>query len=205
MKFTMLSCCLLLFALQACSQPQKTGGPCEGCEAIYENSVPFDQLPYSDTLPGFYEPGNKLLVIGRVLKADGKTPAPNVVLYLYHTNSNGIYPTKGNTKGWGGRHGYLRGWLKTNEKGEYSFLTIRPGSYPGGNNPAHIHVTVKEPGRNEYWIDDYHFEDDPILTKEARKHFSNRGGNGIIKTTMVNGTMTGSRDIILGKNIPDYN
>ena len=204
MKFPILLVPSLIVSLSSCSQPKKVGGPCEGCEAIYENSVPFEQLPFYDTLHGYYVPGNKLLVTGRVLQADAKTPAANVILYLYHTNSDGIYPTKGNEKGWGRRHGYLRGWLKTNEKGEYSFLTIRPGSYPDGNNPAHIHVTIKEPGRNEYWIDDFHFEDDPILTQAARKHFTNRGGNGIITTTMVKGTMTGRRDIILGRNIPGY-
>lgn len=204
MKFSIASCLLLAIAFSACSQPQTAGGPCEGCEAIYENTIPFEELPSHDTLPGYYEPGIKLLVIGRVLKADGKTPAPGVVLYLYHTNTEGIYPVKGNEKGWERRHGYLRGWLKTNEKGEYSFLTIRPGAYPGRNNPAHIHITIKEPGRNEYWIDDFHFDDDPILTADARKHFSNRGGNGIIKTTMADGMMTGSRDIVLGKNIPGY-
>jgi len=204
MKFYFFLPALLLVALSACSQPQHVGGPCEGCEAIYENKIPFEQLPSFDTLPGYYEKGNKLLVIGKVFKADGKTPAADVVLYLYHTNIEGIYPTKGNEKGWGRRHGYLRGWLKTNEKGEYSFLTIRPGAYPGRDNPEHIHVTIKEPGKNEYWIDDFHFDDDPILTAAARKNFKNRGGNGIVKVTRSGDLLTASRNIVLGLNIPGY-
>ena len=69
------------------------------------------------------------------------------------------------TTGWGERHGYIRGWVKTNERGEYKFYTLRPGAYPGRNNPEHIHITVKEPGMNEYFIDDYHFADDTILQK----------------------------------------
>lgn len=193
-----------IFTMTACGQPKNVGGPCEGCEAIYENSIPFEKLPGHDTLPGYFEKGNKLLVTGKVLKADGKTPASNVVLYLYHTNAEGIYPTKGNEKGWDRRHGYLRGWLKSNEEGKYSFLTTRPGAYPGRNNPEHIHITIKEPGINEYWIDDFHFDDDPILTAEMRKQFQNRGGNGIIKTTTVNGIMSAKRDIVLGMNIPGY-
>jgi LytS/YehU family sensor histidine kinase len=74
-------------------------------------------------------------------------PAAGVVLYVYHTNPQGIYPKKGNETGWGKRHGYLRGWLKTNSRGEYKFLTSRPGSYPQSSNPAHIHIFVKEAGK----------------------------------------------------------
>lgn len=205
MKFYLLISCFFIIALSACSQPKKVGGPCEGCEAIYENSVPFSELPFSDTLPGYYEPGQKLLVKGRVLQTDGKMPAAGVILYLYHTNVEGIYPTAGNEKSWGRRHGFLRGWLKTNAKGEYAFLTIRPGAYPGSNNPAHIHITIKEPGCYEYWLDDFHFNEDPILTNAMRKKFSNRGGSGIIKISRENGIMTGYTDIILEKNIPGYN
>ena len=194
----------LVFIQTGCSQSKKVGGPCEGCEAIYENIVPFEKLPFKDTLPGYFENGPKLLISGKVLKADGRTPAKDVILYLYHTSKKGIYPIKGNEKGWARRHGYLRGWLKTNEKGEYSFLTTRPGAYPGRNNPEHIHITIKEPGSNEYWIDDFHFTDDPLLTAEARKNFSDRGGSGIITTTVAGGIETGSRNIILGQNIPGY-
>lgn len=204
MKYYLLIFAFACLSLAACSQAKQAGGPCEGCEAIYENDTPFEKLPSYDTLPGYYEKGNKLLVTGRVLQADGKTPASDVILYLYHTNAAGIYPTRGNEKGWDRMHGYLRGWLKTNEKGEYSFLTIRPGAYPEKNNPEHIHITIKEPGRNEYWIDDFHFDDDPILTPGARKNFGDRGGSGIIKTIKIDGLIKGSRNIILGKNIPDY-
>lgn len=204
MKFYLLNAALLAISFTSCSQPAKVGGPCEGCEAIYENNIPFNQLPPHDTLPGYYEEGSKLLVSGRVYKKDGKTAAANVVLYLYQTNKAGIYPTKGNEKGWAQRHGYLRGWLKTDANGNYSFLTIKPGAYPDGTNPQHIHITIKEPGKNEYWIDDFHFDDDPILTTAARKNFGNRAGSGIVKTSMVNGILTAKRDIILGLNIQGY-
>jgi protocatechuate 3,4-dioxygenase, beta subunit len=204
MKFYLLISCFSIIALSACSQPKKAGGPCEGCEAIYENPVPFSELPFIDTLPGYYSPGQKILIKGTVLKSDGKNPAAGVILYLYHTNAAGIYPTTGTEKGWGRRHGFLRGWLKTNAKGEYAFFTIRPGAYPASNNPEHIHITIKEPGRNEYWLDDFNFDDDPLLTNATRKKFSNRGGSGIIKISRVNGIMTGYRNIILGKNIPGY-
>jgi protocatechuate 3,4-dioxygenase, beta subunit len=184
------------------------GGPCEGCEAIYESPVPFEELGNMCWLPDWEDKGTKLAVNGVVYHADG-TPAAGVVIYIYHTDQSGVYPKRGDDPsipqgGWGKRHGYLRGWMKTNEKGEYKFFTLRPASYPGGRNPAHIHVTVKEPDKNEYWIDEYLFDDDPFLTSEERKHSQNRAGNGILKTKDVGNMLKAERHIYLGKNIPGY-
>ena len=203
MKLFLINVALALSVLASCGQTSSIGGACEGCEAIYESPVAFDELPFADSLPGFFETGAKLLIAGRVL-TEKNQPLPNVVLYVYHTNTTGVYPTSGNDTGWVKRHGTLRGWLKTNEKGEYKFFTIRPGAYPGGDNPAHIHITIKEKGKQEYWVDEFHFEDDAALTEDVRKQFEERGGSGIIRVKKIDGILTGSRDIIAGKNIPGY-
>lgn len=213
----MLRCLLFLLVLQlslnGCTQSpspvvksasQHIGGRCEGCEAIYENKIPFEGLNEIDTLPIFNEPGPKLVMSGVVYQVDGKTPAPDVILYVYHTDQAGKYRVMGEEKGWGKRNGSIRGWMKTNAKGEYRFYTIRPASYSQTGPPAHIHVTLKEPGKNEYWIDDFHFDDDPFLTADMRKNQQNRGGDGIIQLTKKNGVFFGRRNIYLGKNIPDY-
>ena len=199
---------LLTFALVAntcLAQDKKVGGPCEGCEAIYESPVPFEKLKSITLLPGTSWDGKKPMGInGTVYKADGKTPAPGVVLYLYHTDETGQYPKKGNEKGWAKRHGYLRGWVRTDEKGFYKFGCLRPAPYPGRDQPAHIHVVVKEPGLNEYYIDEFVFSDDPLLTEEKKKELENRGGSGIVKIIDVGNMFKGARDIYLGRNIPDY-
>lgn len=91
-----------------------------------------------------------------------------MVLYVYHTDQTGHYSKKGNETGLGKRHGYIRGWLKTNEHGGFKFYTLKPASYPQSKIPAHIHPTVKEPGINEYYIDDFLFDDDVFLTAEER-------------------------------------
>jgi len=186
------------------------GGGCEGCEAIHESPIPFDSLKDLCWLPDWNDKarlqdgqGKKLAINGVVYKADG-TPASNVILYVYHTDQTGIYPKKGDETGWGKRHGYIRGWMKTNEKGEYKFFTLRPTAYPGRQDPEHIHVTIKEPGKNEYWIDEYLFDDDPILTDKERKNCQDRGGSGIIKVKDVGNMLKSERNIYLGKNIPDY-
>lgn len=211
---------IILISNGACSQKndKKTtqasnihvGGSCEGCEAIHESPVPFDSLTNLSWLPDWDDKARlpdgqrrKLAVNGVVYTADGK-PAPNVIIYVYHTDQTGVYPTKGDEKGWGRRHGYLRGWMKTNEKGEYKFFTLRPAAYPGRKDPEHIHVTIKEPDKNEYWIDEFVFDDDPLLTDKQRKNLEDRGGSGILKVKDVGNMLKAERNIYLGKNIPDY-
>lgn len=182
----------------------KVGGNCEGCEAIYECPVAFDQLNETDTLPDFNDAGPRLEVSGYVYKKDGKTPAPGVVLYIYHTDQKGVYPVKGNEKGWARRHGYIRGWVKTDKKGFYKFYTLVAASYPEGRNPKHIHATLKEPGFSEYYIDEFVFDDDPFLPGEERTRSNPRGGNGVLKTNMKDGILKATRNIILGLNVPGY-
>lgn len=175
---------------------------CEGCEAIYER--PFDDLTWSATISGEEEAGESLVLSGTVYAPDGSTPAKDVILYAYHTNAEGVYPTRGDEKGWERRHGYLRGWIKTDEAGRYRFRTIKPGSYPGrSGSPAHIHMTVKEPGKHEYWIDDVFFDDDPFVTDAVRRNRRNRGGNGIVSLTAgEDGVLHAVRDIVLERH-PD--
>lgn len=202
-----------LLSLSACPQNivdeeiKKTnhiGGPCEGCEAVFESPVNFNKLSWVDTLPDFNEAGKKMMISGVIFKADGKTPAPGVVLFIYHTDQNGEYKNKYQQKGWARRQGYIRGWMKTNEKGQYKFYTLMPASYPNSTAIKHIHATIKEPGKNEYWIDEYIFDGDPFLNAEIIKEHEQRGGSGFIKLTTEDGLLIGERDIYLGRNIPGY-
>jgi protocatechuate 3,4-dioxygenase beta subunit len=151
---------------------------CEGCEAIHEHS--FDDLTSSAVIPPAGEPGDRLTLTGRVVEPDGRTPAAGVIVYAYHTNAEGVYPTRGDERGWARRHGYLRGWVATDERGEYRFETIRPAPYPGRSDPAHIHIIVKEPDRREYWIDEVVFADDPLVDARYRARAQDRGGSGIV-------------------------
>ncbi len=182
---------------------QHIGGHCDGCEGIYQNMP--KHLSWQTTIPDSNEPGEPMEIEGIIYKLDGKTPAPNVILYVYHTDATGHYsPAKVQT-GNARRHGHLRGWMKTDERGRYKFRTIRPAPYPGNHIPAHVHPIIKEPGKNEYYFDEYLFEGDPLLTKEERARQQQRCGSGIITLTKGrDGVWRGKRDIILGLNIPDY-
>jgi protocatechuate 3,4-dioxygenase beta subunit len=182
----------------------RAGGECEGCEAVYETPVSFEKLPHTVTLPDYSTRGTSLRISGNVYKADGKTPAPGVVLYIYHTDQTGRYPVKGDEKGWGRRHGYLRGWIKTNENGEYTILTKRPSPYPGRRDPAHIHCIVKEPEINEYYIGDFLFDDDPLVSEAEKTSTTIPGGNGVLKLQLLNNRFEARRDIYLGRNVTGY-
>lgn len=206
----LLMCIPFFLLVLACEAQEKqniedkaglVGGPCEGCEAIYEWGD--KNLSPVDTLPDFREEGPKLKITGTIYQKDGKTPAKDVILYIYHTDQKGVYPTRGHETGWAKRHGYLRGWIKTGADGKYAFYTLKPATYPDRSEPAHIHATVKEPGLNEYYLDDYLFENDPLL-ENAKLNEYPRGGFGIVSLKRENTLLIAKRDIILGLNIPDY-
>jgi protocatechuate 3,4-dioxygenase beta subunit len=178
------------------------GGGCDGCEGIYEGMP--ERLNWQTMIAPDSEPGERMDVSGVIYQADGKTPAPNVILYAYHTDAKGYYSPAPGASALARRHGHLRGWVRTSEQGEYRFTSIKPAPYPNANIPAHIHPIIKEPDRNEYYIDEYVFDDDPLLTKEKRSRLENRGGSGIIQLTKSNGVWAGRRNITLGLNIPNY-
>src|SRR5262249_1842987 len=132
-------------------------------------------------------------ISGTIYQIDGKTPAANVILYVYHTDAKGYYEPSAR-QSVGRRHGRLRGWMKTDANGRYKFRSIKPAAYPERAIPAHIHPLIKEPDKNEYYIDEYRFEDDPLLTKDERAKEEKRGGSGIIKLMRQNGVWVGHRD-----------
>ncbi|MBN7809854.1 intradiol ring-cleavage dioxygenase [Algoriphagus sp. H41] len=205
-RFLLCSFLYLSITISACQSQTNTdsqvGGACEGCEALYEYGDKV--LSPVDTLPLFASSEPKLKLWGKVYQKDGETPAAGVILYIYHTDRTGIYATRGGEKGWGKRHGFIRGWVKTDDRGDYAFYTFRPSAYPDGTEPEHIHLTVKEPNTNAYYLDNFVFEDDPILDQKKRSVLSNRGGSGLALPVLKNGILEVNRDIILGLNIPDY-
>lgn len=168
------------------------GGPCEGCEWVFDG-MPKSLLSRARIAPPG-EPGVPLAIEGVVTTSRG-VPAPGIVVYAYHTDSTGIYPAASN------RHGRLRGWVVTDAQGRYRFDSIRPAAYPGRNIPQHVHMHVIEPGRGTYYIDELRFSDDPLITA-ANRRTDERAGNGLVKPEKRGDTWFARRDITLGLNIP---
>lgn len=195
---------------------QNTKKETETLSDDFDNSMPFYykmpiKLSATDTSAAFKEKGQKILLTGTVYQIDGKTPASNVILYYYQTNTKGIYATKESEERnmpknkLGHTHGYIRGWVKTDEQGNYSIYTIKPETYPSRDQPAHVHITVNEKNRDEpYYIDDFVFDNDRLLTTQWRKNMENRGGTGVIRFVEKDHIWIGERNIYLGLNIPDY-
>lgn len=190
-------------------QENIVGGGCDGCELMYVG-MPAN-ISSIDTSAGWFEKGQKLLITGKVLKLDGKTRAANVIIYYWQTDNNGYYsPGKGMHKD-AERHGHIRGWVKSDKEGNYSIYTIRPSPYPNGNEPAHIHVSIKEPEiQNEYYIDEFVFDDDKLLLNAIRNKKpgdqggNGRGGSGVLRVLLKDDLQIAEHNIILGLNIPNY-
>jgi protocatechuate 3,4-dioxygenase beta subunit len=112
--------------------------------------------------------GERMILSGRVLDEDGK-PVPNTLVELWQCNSAGRYhhpvdqhnaPLDPNFTG--------AGRMVTNDKGEYRFVTIRPGEYPWRNHynawrPAHIHLSLFGPAYVTRLVTQMYFPGDPLL------------------------------------------
>ncbi len=178
------------------------GGPCEGCEAVLEYEG--ELLMPIDTLPDFELVGEKLKVTGTIYQSDGVTPAAGVILYVYHTNTHGIYEVREGAEGWARRHGYIRGWIRTGVEGTYAFYTLRPGTYPSRTGAAHMHPILLEPNGRYYYLEDYYFAGDSLLTHREISPRQPRGGfSGVMHLRREGDLWVGQRDIILGRNVPD--
>lgn len=206
-KLIITSLTIVVGFTTGCTQSTTTteravGGRCEDCELMF-SGIP-ENLSWKTQYAAEDEPGEPMIIRGTIYRKDGKTPAPDVILYVYQTDNTGRY-SPGTKPVTASKHGHLRGWIKTDEQGRYELRTIRPASYPNSTNPQHIHPIIKEPGTTTYWVDDYTFEDDPLVTEKMRSIRDQRGGSGLIRLTKnPEGIWIGRRDIILGLHVSNY-
>lgn len=104
--------------------------------------------------------GNRIEIKGKVFGSDCKTPIANTLVEIWHCDTLGEYDNK--SKDFLHRASQL-----TNQKGEYSFITILPGKYLNGElyRPAHIHfrITVKN---HKDIVSQIYFKGDPHITAD---------------------------------------
>ncbi|HKY09875.1 MAG TPA: protocatechuate 3,4-dioxygenase subunit beta [Candidatus Binatia bacterium] len=112
--------------------------------------------------------GERIIVVGRVIDEDER-PVPNSVIEIWQANAAGRYrhpvdqhnaPLDPNFVG--------AGRCVTNDKGEYRFLTIKPGAYPWLNHtnawrPAHIHLSLFGPSFVTRLVTQFFFPGDPLI------------------------------------------
>ena len=112
--------------------------------------------------------GERIIVVGRVLDEDER-PVPNTLIEIWQANAAGRYhhpidqhnaPLDPNFTG--------AGRCVTNDKGEYRYLTIKPGAYPWLNHtnawrPAHIHLSLFGRSFVTRLVTQMFFPNDPLL------------------------------------------
>lgn len=104
------------------------------------------------------EPGERLLLSGRVFTDDCETPLVGALLDIWQADENGVYHDAGATF-------RLRGQVLTDSDGRFMVDTIKPGNYTLAENvwrPAHIHFTTSMPGHRPVTTQLY-FKGDPYL------------------------------------------
>jgi protocatechuate 3,4-dioxygenase beta subunit len=126
-------------------------------------------------LAGPEEPGDRLVVTGRVL-AEGGAPVAGARVLAYHADASGLY-TRGPRDD--PREARLKGTAVTGADGRYELRTIRPAPYPRGGVPAHIHYLVTPPGGGAQDFEVV-FEGDADVTAAMRAQ-SARGGPFLVR------------------------
>jgi len=115
--------------------------------------------------------GERIIVAGRVMDEEGR-PIPHTLIELWQCNAAGRYlhnrddhraPLDPNFSG--------AGRAITDEKGEYRFVTIKPGAYPWRNHenawrPAHIHFSLFGPCFITRLITQMYFPNDPLMARD---------------------------------------
>ena len=144
---------LILAALCAAPAAAQNRGDCQGKQAE----------SWSITIAGPDEPGQRMVVEGRVLASDGETPVAGATVFVFHTDDEGYYSPGGMDES----DARLCGLMLTDEAGRYRFETVKPGHYATGGPPAHVHYRVWGPDlpRQSFTLN---FEGDPDLGARGR-------------------------------------
>lgn len=129
---------------------------------------------------------------GRVFRPDGKSPASDVVLYVYQTGSDGRYGRDADSGP------LIRAWLRTDKQGRYRYDTIRPAPYPGRQDPAHIHIQFWGSSTPLQYSDDLYFDDEQLVSAPIRARSSAAGMfANVIRLELRNGILTGEQNFRL--------
>ncbi|WP_111307147.1 dioxygenase family protein [Confluentibacter sediminis] len=154
-------------------------------------------LNNTDSIPDYEAKAEKLIITGTIYQSDGKTPAKDVILYIFQPDENGNYNLKrdANRK----RYVYHRAWIKTDADGKYTFYTFMPGKLIRSKELKQIRRIIKEPGKDAYDMAPFFFNDDPLipdLTLACRAE----AVKSMLRINEKDGVYTSTKDIKLSKS-----
>lgn len=166
-----------------------------GTEARGAIDVP-DNVSWKTSLSKKSDKDDPMIISGTIFQPDGRTPAPNILIYFYHTDGDGYYGRRGEV-----RDGYFRGWMLTGANGKYEFSSIKPAPYPNRTEAAHVHMTLTGKNFKEDSINAILFEGDKFIKAGERNSVGKWGEpNPILKLEKgADGILRGTRDFKLWK------
>lgn len=151
------------------------------------------------------EAGEHVVITGRVLAPDCKSPIAGAVVDVWQCNAKGAYDIAHPDEKIAPANYNLRGQTKTNDKGEFVLKTIMPGRYnippglpgleknAGQLRPAHIHLTVVHPifvplTTQIYFKGDTQIKDDP-WAKHSKVIVAMKGKEGRLDIVLAAGPL----------------
>lgn len=145
--------------------PSEVTGPIFGHERV-------EPLDHDLTRQHDGEPvGQRIIVTGRVLDADGRA-VPDTLVEIWQANASGRY--RHPRDDWPGSvdpNFTGAGRTATDADGRYRFVTVRPGAYPWKNHhnawrPAHIHFSLFGRSFSQRLVTQMYFPDDPLFFQD---------------------------------------
>lgn len=173
-----------------------------GLAALRLQASVVDAASSEASLVGREEPGQRLIVDGRIVGRDG-APVAGARLSVYHTDASGYYSRPVNDP----RRARIRGSVVTDHEGRYRLRTILPGNYFDRPQAAHIHVHLAGRGLPEHWVDSFLFEGDRYLRADDIALSRGRGRLGHVLSLRRDGQglLHGARDILLDPEVAARN
>lgn len=127
------------------------------------------------------ELGTPLVLHGTVFQRDGRSPAPGITVFAYHTDFGGHYEVPGSPP----HRWRLKGWAVSDAAGHFEFETIRPAPYPGRNIAAHVHLTIEGPQLPRRYAPEINFADDALVPQAVREQSTRDGRFGSVRAVTV--------------------
>tara|TARA_R110002012_G_scaffold81945_3_gene207442 strand:+ start:28393 stop:29034 length:642 start_codon:yes stop_codon:yes gene_type:complete len=194
-----------IIAITSAQNSVKKTKYCEDASKHLKDKNPFygfdaDALSSEETMIDFNTQSEKLKISGTVFLADGITPAKDVIIFIQQADNMGEYVLMTDNEA-----AFIKNrlWVKTDENGTYTINTFIPGStnkpltYPHELQPMHIHAMIKEPGKQEYALDTFLFNNDPLVTKSCRKRLKRKNIDSILELQLDGDIQVVTKNIVL--------
>ena len=132
---------VLGFFVLLCNNYHRSSGDIKtesNCDHLKAGQQGYIQLTNS------HEPGNPLIIYGKIINGKTRKPVSDAALFVYQTDSSGIYNSTGPDE-----NARIKGTVNTNANGCFKIKTILPGDYPGRMNSRHLHYVIRAKGYQE--------------------------------------------------------